>query len=224
MTKHGTVHAALRAVDTKGDGSLSRDEIRDMMNRYRLLKHVDYYTGALHGDITMAVADTLIDFVDDARLTIRDLYEMCWDEQYKQQYFYISARLEKIRNIRREIQAAFKANDLHQLTVRNLASLLSKLNALRGAVVSAQLHLWPFHHLMKDALAKARWVDCTALDPPVVEEMWWWHDQMKDWSGKSVIPTRSQMVVTTDASSHGWGGWWRHFGQTGTPRNEARGF
>ena len=131
---------------------------------------------------------------------------------------------EKIRNIRREIQAVFKANDLHQLTVRNLASLLGKLNALRGAVVSAQLHLWPFHHLMKDALAKARWVDCTALDPPVVEEMWWWHDQMKDWSGKSIIPTRSQMVVTTDASSHGWGGWWRQFGQSGTLRNEARGF
>ena len=35
---------------------------------------------------------------------------------------------EKIRNIRREIQAVFKANDLHQLTVRNLASLLGKLD------------------------------------------------------------------------------------------------
>ena len=44
---------------------------------------------------------------------------------------------EKIRNIRREIQAVFKANDLHQLTVRNLASLLGKLNALQGAVVLA---------------------------------------------------------------------------------------
>ena len=32
------------------------------------------------------------------------------------------------------------------------------------------------------------------------------------------------MVVTTDASSHGWGGWWRQFGQTGSLRNEARGF
>ena len=64
----------------------------------------------------------------------------------------------------------------------------------------------------------------TALDPPVIEEMRWWHDEMQGWSGKSIIPVRSQMVVTTDASSHGWGGWWRQFGQTGSLRNEARGF
>ena len=32
------------------------------------------------------------------------------------------------------------------------------------------------------------------------------------------------MVVTTDASSHGWGGWWRQLGHSGTLRKEARGF
>ena len=47
---------------------------------------------------------------------------------------------------------------------------------------------------------------------------------MKDWSGKPIIPVRSQKVVTTDASSHGWGGWWRQFGHSGTLQNEARGF
>ena len=63
-----------------------------------------------------------------------------------------------------------------------------------------------------------------SLDKPVVEEMQWWVNEMKDWSGKSIIPVRSQMVVTTDASSHGWGGWWRQFGHSGTLRKEARGF
>ena len=93
-----------------------------------------------------------------------------------------------------------------------------------GAVISAQLHLWPFHHLLKSALARSSWTGLTALDPPVIEEMRWWHDEMQGWLGKSIIPVRSQMVVTTDASSHGWGGWWRQFGQTGSLRNEARGF
>lgn len=65
MNKHGRVAAALRAVDTKGDGTLSRDEIIAMLHKHQLLKHTDYYTGAVHGSITMAVADTLIDFVDD---------------------------------------------------------------------------------------------------------------------------------------------------------------
>ena len=32
------------------------------------------------------------------------------------------------------------------------------------------------------------------------------------------------MVVTTDASSFGWGGWWRPFGLTGKLKDEARGF
>ena len=38
-----------------------------MVSRYQLLKHVDYYTGALHGEITMAVMDTLMDYVDKDR-------------------------------------------------------------------------------------------------------------------------------------------------------------
>ena len=77
----------------------------------------------------------------------------------------------KIRSIRREVQAVFKLNDQRLLTVRHLASLLGKLNALRGAVISAQLHLWPFHHLLKSALARSSWTGFTALDPPVIEEM-----------------------------------------------------
>ena len=32
------------------------------------------------------------------------------------------------------------------------------------------------------------------------------------------------MVVTTDASSHGWSGWWRPFGHSGKLHHEARGF
>ena len=36
-----------------------------MMHKHQLIKHTDYHTGAIVGDITMAVADTLIDFVDD---------------------------------------------------------------------------------------------------------------------------------------------------------------
>ena len=31
------------------------------------------------------------------------------------------------------------------------------------------------------------------------------------------------MVVTTDASSHSWGGWWQPFGHSGKLHHEARG-
>ena len=64
----------------------------------------------------------------------------------------------------------------------------------------------PFLHLIKDVLKKARWVDQVSLDRPVIDEKRWWHGEMKNWSGKSIITSRSQMVVTTDASSFGWDG------------------
>ena len=47
---------------------------------------------------------------------------------------------------------------------------------------------------------------------------------MHKWLGKSIILTRCQMVVTTNASNHDWGGWWRILGQAGRPSDEARGF
>ena len=68
MNKYGRVSAALRAIDRPsegGGGILSRSEILEMLHAQKLIKHIDYHTGAVHGTISMAVADTLIDFADD---------------------------------------------------------------------------------------------------------------------------------------------------------------
>ena len=85
---------------------------------------------------------------------------------------------DKIRSTRREIRSVFLANDLGTLTVRKFYSLLSKLNALSGAVVSAQLHLWPLHHVMRQQLMHAAYKDSMRLNSQIIEEMQWWHDEM----------------------------------------------
>ena len=102
LTKYKNIATALRQIDTKGDGTLSREEVRrprarpcscasprvpcassrvhpltrivhrarcnlqviHMLEFNDLIKRVDYHTGALHGEITMAAADTLMDYVD----------------------------------------------------------------------------------------------------------------------------------------------------------------
>jgi len=64
LIKYKNIATALRMIDTKGDGNLSRDEIKAMLQNLDLLKHVDYHTGAIHGSITQAAADTLMDYVD----------------------------------------------------------------------------------------------------------------------------------------------------------------
>jgi len=64
LIKYKDIATALRRIDTKGDGNLSREEIKQMLQNLELLKHVDYYTGAMVGSITQACADTLMDYVD----------------------------------------------------------------------------------------------------------------------------------------------------------------
>ena len=107
----------------------------------------------------------------------------------------------------------FSENEIGKLTVRKFCILLGKLNSLSGAVVPAQLHLLPLHHSIRQQLARARYQDLMHLNSQVIEEMQWWHDEMHQWSGK---------VVTTDASSHSSGGWWRPFGHSGKLHHEAR--
>ena len=92
---------------------------------------------------------------------------------------------DKIRSTRQEIRSVFSENEISKLTVRKFCSLLGKLNSLSGAVVSAQLHLWPLHHLMRHQLARARYQDFMHLNSQVIEEMQWWHDEMHQWSGKA---------------------------------------
>ena len=55
----------------------------------------------------------------------------------------------KVRSTRREIRSVFSENEVGKLIVRKFCSPLGKLNSLSGAVVPAQLHLWPLHHVMR---------------------------------------------------------------------------
>ena len=128
---------------------------------------------------------------------------------------------DKIRSTRREIRSVFSENEIGILTVQKFSGVLGKLNFLSGAVVLAPLHLSPLHHLMQQHLACVRYQDLMHLNSQVIEEMRWWHNKMHQWSGKTIISARCEMVVTTDASSHGWGGSWRLFGHSGKLHHEA---
>ena len=75
LMKNATVMKALRDVDESGDGVLSRDEIITMLNQYYLIQYTDFYTGELRGDLTMAIVNTLLDFVDKSGDGIIDYTE-----------------------------------------------------------------------------------------------------------------------------------------------------
>ena len=73
-------------------------------------------------------------------------------EQHKN---VVLSALHKIFFTRREIRSVFTDNELSIITARKFGSLLSKLNSSSGAVVSAQLHIWPLHHVMRQPLVHA---------------------------------------------------------------------
>ena len=64
MKKHSTVRAALKDIDDSGDGVLSREEIKKMLQDFNLMKYFDFYTGLQRGDLDVKVVETLLDEVD----------------------------------------------------------------------------------------------------------------------------------------------------------------
>ena len=62
--KYDTVREALRDIDNSGDGILSREEVKLLLNEHFLMKYVDFYTGLVRGQLDEVVVDTLLDLVD----------------------------------------------------------------------------------------------------------------------------------------------------------------
>jgi len=64
LIKNSSVRGALKDIDESGDGVLSRDEIKKMLQDFYLLKYFDFYTGQTRGDLEVKVVETLLDMVD----------------------------------------------------------------------------------------------------------------------------------------------------------------
>ena len=54
------VRAALKDIDESGDGVLSRDEIKKMLQDFYLLKYFDFYTGQVRDPSPPLVARLLL--------------------------------------------------------------------------------------------------------------------------------------------------------------------
>ena len=97
---------------------------------------------------------------------------------------------DKIRSTQWEIRLVFCANKISTLTIRKFCSLLGELISYSGAIVLAELHLWPLHHLMRQQLARARYQDLMHLNSQVIKEMQWWHSKMHQCPGKAIISAK----------------------------------
>jgi len=59
-----SISHAFKKVDADGSGTLSRDEIMEMLDSFYILKYEDFYTKEIRGDCTVEQIHALLDLVD----------------------------------------------------------------------------------------------------------------------------------------------------------------
>jgi Reverse transcriptase (RNA-dependent DNA polymerase) len=123
----------------------------------------------------------------------------------------------KVQAVHKAVRATLRGAATGSLTVRQLAGLLGKLNAVGAAVAPQRLRCRELLALKNEAFGRqARWDAKVTLNSLAHGELNWWLECLGDWNGRTVLPQRPRYRVTTDASHHGWGAW--------TGRRNARGF
>ena len=128
---------------------------------------------------------------------------------------------QKIKNFKDAVRRSLRQNAEGTLSLRQLAGVLGKINAMSPAVLPARLLS---RHLMLDknramggvCARQARWNKSVHLSPAATVELEEWLTLLDTWNGRSVIPPTARHVLTTDASHYGWGAWLKS--------RDARGF
>ena len=136
----------------------------------------------------------------------------------------------KVKNFLDSVKKTLRAQAESRLTLRQLAGVIGKISAMTPAVLPARLLSRELlfdknRALAKCSVKKLAWDSTVNLRPAALYELEQWLVILRSWNGRSIIPpNRAREVLTTDASHHGWGGWWKNLDCRGfwTRREAAR--
>jgi hypothetical protein len=135
---------------------------------------------------------------------------------------------EKVTKFRYVVRQSLRLDDVHRLTLRQLAGVIGKIQAMSPAVSPARLWSRQLLFCKNKALAackdkKTAWNKPVPLSPAARSELERWGTLLEKWNGRSILAPKARHVVTTDASGFGWGGWMgRHNVQGFWTRAEAK--
>uniref|UniRef100_T1IYZ6 RNase H type-1 domain-containing protein n=1 Tax=Strigamia maritima TaxID=126957 RepID=T1IYZ6_STRMM len=109
----------------------------------------------------------------------------------------------RILNIKTSISKILK---LDKVTVRDLASVIGKLNATTLAISAAPLHYRGIQLLKAKFLRKGHYESTCSLTSEVKNELIWWMRNLSLCKGRSLTPKPLKLVIASDASlEFGWG-------------------
>ena len=110
---------------------------------------------------------------------------------------------EKIDKIKKECQAMLRK--AHS-SARDLAHLIGLLTATNPACLPAPLHYRGLQRLKHKALSKFQSYDQQIkLDMDATKDLQFWTTQARKWNGRPIYLPGTDLTITSDASTSGWG-------------------
>jgi hypothetical protein len=118
----------------------------------------------------------------------------------------IKAPSNKIKNTKKELKKFLKAD---QISARETASILGKINSLADAIFPARIHTNGLLDFKSKILRGGSWNSTMQKTAGAIEDCKWWIQNLSVLNGRSLIPTPTDLQAGTDASDEQWGGWIR---------------
>lgn len=108
---------------------------------------------------------------------------------------------EKLHKIRHELSRALRAETVSYQTLARLAGLCASV--LR-AVLPGRMFLRNVYRQLK-SMSRSRYTAQMPLTTGARSDLEWWISALRQWNGALAMPLPTDSVLTTDASSTGWG-------------------
>jgi len=117
---------------------------------------------------------------------------------------HLSLPGEKIHHLKMEVNQNLQRS---QVTARQLAQLIEKLQAASQAILQAPLFYWFLQGDLQKALnhSSQDYNTLLSLSSSAREELNWWLERLAQWIGKALLHQKQTVTIRSDASLQGWG-------------------
>lgn len=106
----------------------------------------------------------------------------------------------RITKLRHDINVVIKRG---YVTARGLARITGQCVSMAKAIIPAKLLLRNLYRLLQK---RGSWQDKLLLDKGSIQDLNWWFTGLKAWNGRTIHQNITDIQLTTDASTVGWGG------------------
>jgi len=118
-------------------------------------------------------------------------------------HVFIQIPRRRITRLRHDTNLALKKDTI---SAKKLSCIAGQCISMAKAILPSRLMLRNVYKLLSK---RNSWQDILKIDTGTREDLIWWSEALLSWNGRAVSQQCVQEIITTDASSIGWGGFWK---------------